>query len=96
MALSAGSYVRPLGPEADLGEGDDQRDEARIEVILLLKKVVRIDVTGEQLARLRREVLCNQQLSPEQRRRVLRKTLPIPADGSRVHLYCDGNFVAAI
>jgi hypothetical protein len=62
----------------------------------MVKRSIRIDVTSQQLGRLRQEVLCNQQLSPEQRRRALRKTLPIPADGSRVDLYCDGSFVAAV
>lgn len=62
----------------------------------MVKKSVRIDVNSQQLGRLRQEVLCNQQLSAEQRRRALRKTLPMPADGSRVDLYCDGNFVGAV
>lgn len=62
----------------------------------MVKKSVRVDVTSQQLDRIRREVLCNQQISAEQRRRVLRKTLPIPADGSRVELYCDGDFVGAV
>ena len=62
----------------------------------MVKKRIRINVTSQQLGRLRREVLCNQQMSTEQRRGVLRKTLPIPPDGSRVDLYCDGNFVGAL
>ena len=62
----------------------------------MVKKSVRIEVNSQQLGRLRQEVLCNQQLSAEQRRRALRKTLPMPADGSRVDLYCDGKFVGAV
>ncbi|MBI3978523.1 MAG: hypothetical protein HY331_10090 [Chloroflexi bacterium] len=62
----------------------------------MVKKSIRIDVTGQQLGKLRQEVLCNQQMSAVQRRRALRKALPIPADGSPVDLYCDGNFVGAI
>ncbi len=62
----------------------------------MVKRSVRIDVTSQQLGRLRQEVFCNQQMSAEQRRRALRKTLPMPADGSRVDLYCDGNFVGAV
>ncbi len=59
-------------------------------------KRVRIDVTGEQLGRLRQEVFCNQRLSGEQRRKAVRQVLPLPADGSPVDLYCDGKFVGAI
>jgi hypothetical protein len=60
------------------------------------KKRVRIDVSREQLGRLRQEVLCNQELSEEQRRRAVREVLPLPTDGSRVDLYCDGDFVGTL
>ncbi len=59
-------------------------------------KGVRIDVTTEQLDTLRREVFCNQQLSGEQRRKEAKKVLTLPTDGSRVDLYCEGEFVGAI
>ena len=59
-------------------------------------KTVRIDVTSLQFGRLRQEVFCNQRLSGEQRRRAVKKVLPLPADGSRVDLYCDGKFVGAV
>ncbi len=62
----------------------------------MTRKSVRIEVTGQQLGRLREEVFCNQQLSGEQRRRVARKILPLPTDGSPVDLYCDGEFVGAV
>ncbi|TAK31866.1 MAG: hypothetical protein EPO21_16640 [Chloroflexota bacterium] len=62
----------------------------------MVKKRVRIDVTSQQLGRLRQEVLCNQQMSAEQRRKALRRTLPIPADGGRVDLYCDGTYLGAV
>ena len=60
------------------------------------KKGVRVDVTSQQLDSLRREVLCNQQLSNEKRRRAVRRILPLPTDGSRVDLYCEGNFVGTV
>ncbi len=60
------------------------------------RKLVRIDVTDQQLSRLRREVFCNQGLSGEQRRKAVRKVLPLPADGSHVDLYCEGKFVGAV
>ncbi len=59
-------------------------------------KIVRIDVTREQFGRLREEVFCNQRLSAVQRRRAVKKVVPLPADGSRVDLYCDGEFVGAV
>lgn len=59
-------------------------------------KRVRIDVTSQQSCRLRQEVFCNQRLSEEQRRRAVRRVLPLPTDGSRVELYCDGKFVGAV
>ena len=59
-------------------------------------KTVRIDVTSLQFGRLRQEVFCNQGLSVGQRRKVVRRVLPIPTDGSRVDLYCEGKFVGAI
>lgn len=60
------------------------------------KKIVRIDVTDQQLAKLREEVFCNHRLSGEQRRRAARKVLPLPTDGSQVDLYCEGEFVGAV
>ncbi len=60
------------------------------------KAGVRIDVTGRQLGRLRQEVLCNQSLSGEQRRKEVRKIVPLPTDGSPVDLYCDGEFVGSL
>lgn len=60
------------------------------------RKCVRIDVTNQQLSKLRQEVFCNQRLSGEQRRRAVRRVLPLPTDGSRVDLYCEGKFVGAV
>ncbi len=60
------------------------------------KASVRIDVTDQQLERLRQEVLCNQMLSREQRRKQVRKIVPLPTDGSLVDLYCHGEFVGAV
>ncbi len=59
-------------------------------------RTVRVDVTSEQFGRLREEVFCNQGMSEEQRRRAVRKVLPLPTDGSRVDLYCDGRFVGTV
>ena len=59
-------------------------------------RTVRLDVTSQQLGRLRQEVFCNQRLSGEQRRRAVRKVLPLPLDGSRVDLYCEGKFVGTV
>lgn len=60
------------------------------------KKSVRIEVTNEQLANLRREVLCDPLLSSEKRRRAVRRFVTLPADGSRVDLYYEGNFVGTV
>jgi hypothetical protein len=60
------------------------------------KKRVRIDVTIQQSSRLREEVFGNLRLSGVERRRVVRKEFPIPADGSPVDLYCDGQFVGEV
>ncbi|MBI2865315.1 MAG: hypothetical protein HYX94_12220 [Chloroflexi bacterium] len=60
------------------------------------KKSVRIDVSSEQLSSLRKEVFSNQRLSGEQRRRAVRRIMPLPTDGSHVDLYCDGNFVGTV
>ena len=59
-------------------------------------KTVRIDVTSLQFGRLRQEVFCNQGLSVGQRRKALRRVLPLPGDGSHVDLYCEGKFVGAV
>jgi hypothetical protein len=59
-------------------------------------KTVRIDVTSLQFGRLRQEVFCNQGLSVGQRRKAVRRILPLPANGSRVDLYCEGKFVGAV
>ncbi len=65
-------------------------------MIPMSTKTVRIDVTSEQIGRLRQEVFCNQRLSEVERRKAVRKVLPLPLDGSRVDLYCDGKFVGAV
>ena len=59
-------------------------------------RTVRINVTSLQIGRLRHEVFSNQRLSMEQRRKAARRVLPLPFDGSRVDLYCDGEFVGAV
>ena len=59
-------------------------------------KTVRIDVTSHQFGRLRQDVFCNQKLSQSQRRKVVRRAFRLPADGSRVDLYCEGKFVGAV
>lgn len=59
-------------------------------------KIVRIDVTSEQLGKLREEVFCNQQLSEAQRRIAVKRVVPIPANGNHVDLYCDGKFVGTV
>jgi hypothetical protein len=59
-------------------------------------RIVRIDVTNLQIGRLRHEVFSNQKLSVEQRRKAVRRVLPLPGDGSRVDLYCEGKFVGAV
>jgi hypothetical protein len=59
-------------------------------------KTVRIDVTSQQFGRLRQEVFCNQRLNGVERRKAVRRVLPLPLDGSPVDLYCDGKFVGAV
>lgn len=60
------------------------------------RRSIRIDVTNQQFGRLRQEVFCNQRLSEVERRRAVKKVLPLPTDGSHVDLYCDGKFVGAV
>ena len=60
------------------------------------KSVKKIEVTSEQLAVLRQEVFCNQRLCGEARRRAVRKVASLPTDGSRVDLYCNGDFVGTV
>jgi hypothetical protein len=59
-------------------------------------KIVRIDVTSEQLGKLRQDVFCNQRLSEVQRRREVKKVLPLPLNGSRVDLYCEGEYSGTV
>ncbi len=59
-------------------------------------RTVRVDVSAEQFGRLRQEVFCNQRLNGAERRREVRKVLPLPLDGSKVDLYCDGKYVGSV
>ncbi len=59
-------------------------------------RTVRVDVNGEQFGKLRQEVFCNQRLNAVERRREVRKVLPLPSDGSKVDLYCDGKYVGTV
>ncbi len=60
------------------------------------RKSVKINVTSEQLGRLRQDVFCNAQLSMEQRRNVVKRLIPFPANGSSVDLWCDGKYVGTV
>jgi hypothetical protein len=60
------------------------------------RKHVRFDVTREKSDKIREEVFGNPACSSVDRRKALRKFLPIPADGSRVDVYSDGDFVGAV
>jgi hypothetical protein len=60
------------------------------------KKPVRFDVPREKSDRIREEVFGNPACSTVDRRKALRRFLPIPADGSRVDVYCDGDFIGAV
>lgn len=59
-------------------------------------KRMHIEVTSQQLARLRQEVFANLGLSGEQRRRAAKRVLPLPENGSPVDLFFDGKFVGAL
>ena len=59
-------------------------------------KTVRVDVDREQFRRLRQDVFCNQRLNGVERRKEVKKVLPLPLDGSKVDLYCDGEYVATV
>ncbi len=59
-------------------------------------KTVRMDVDGEQFRKLRQEVFCNQHLTEMERRREVRRVIPLPLDGSKVDLYCDGEYVGTV
>ena len=65
-------------------------------MISLRKKRVRIEVTREQFDRLRQEVFSNLGLSGEQRRRVARKLLPLPLDGSQIDLFYQGALLGTL
>ncbi len=65
-------------------------------VVPVKRKSVRIDVTSQQLGILRKEVFCNQQLSGAERRKAIRRIAPLPMDGSRVDLWCEGDFVGTV
>lgn len=60
------------------------------------KKAVRIEVTSQQLSKLRQEVFSNLRLCGQERRRAVKNVLPLPADGSPVEMYCDGKFVGTV
>jgi hypothetical protein len=57
---------------------------------------VRVEVTSEQSQNLRKEVFGNLALSGEQRRRMAKKILLLPGNGSPVDLYHEGTFVGAL
>lgn len=59
-------------------------------------RTIRIDVDSEQVGKLRQEVFCNQRLTETQRRKEVKRLVPLPLDGSKVDLYCDGEFVGTI
>ncbi len=59
-------------------------------------KTVRVDVTGEQSSRLRQEVFCNQRMNEVERRKEVKKVLRLPLDGSKVDLYCNGEYVGTV
>ncbi len=59
-------------------------------------RTIRIDVDSEQFGKLRQEVFCNQQMTDVQRRREVRKIFPLPLDGTKVDLYCDGEYVGTV
>ena len=62
----------------------------------LARKHMRVDITDQQSAKLREEVFSNSRLNEVQRRKAVKLTLPLPADGSHVDLFCDGQFVGAV
>ena len=62
----------------------------------MTNKHVHIELTILQLAKLRREVHSNLQLSPGQRRRAIKKALSLPGNGGPVDLYYDRRFVATL
>jgi hypothetical protein len=78
------------------GKSAAQAPAARSEVITVSKKPVRINLTSQQSSKLLQEVFSNVRLSGEQRRRAVRKEFPLPTDGSRVDLFCEGKFVGAV
>ncbi len=57
---------------------------------------VRVEVTSEQSQSLRKEVFGNLTLSGEQRRRMAKRILLLPANGNPVDLYHEGMFVGAL
>ena len=65
------------------------------EVIEVANKRVRIDVTSDQVVRLR-AVFADATLPAERRRRMAKRILPLPSDGTPVDLYHEGQFVGAL
>ena len=59
-------------------------------------KRVQIEVTSQQLDRLRKEVFADMELSGEQRRKAAKRVLLLPQNGNPVDIYFDGKFVGAI
>ena len=59
-------------------------------------KRVRVDITEQQLARLRTEVFSKSQLSGEQRRKTARGLISLPSTGAPVDFFFQGRFVGAL
>ncbi len=57
---------------------------------------VRITVTPQQFAQLRREVFSDLRLSTEQRRKEAKRIVPLPPNGKPIDLYYDEKFVGTL
>jgi hypothetical protein len=61
-----------------------------------LNKRVRIDLTDEQLASLRKTVFADAALSSELRRQAAKRILSLPSNGAPIDFYHDGLFIGRL
>jgi hypothetical protein len=61
-----------------------------------VNKRVRVDLTDQQLAGLRRDVLANVALSAELRRQAAKRILPLPTNGARIDFYHEDQYIGQL
>jgi hypothetical protein len=61
-----------------------------------MKRRVRIDLTDDQLAGLRRAVFGNVNLSAELRRQAAKRIMPLPSNGTPIDFYHGDQFIGQV